>query len=342
MHWKRNVSNKIWRSSLNIVSGPRTPQRNGKVERKFQSLYGRIRAMMNDSEIDGEFRDGLWAECASTATYYDDSIINMGKKKSPIALMFKNRAKGLMNLKRFGEMCVPTTKNKIQGKLNNKGTVCVFVGYAVNHSDDVYRLLNPKTKSIIKSTDVVWSNKRYGFWIKSKNDTSVSDDSDSEIDNLKNKIETEKPFNDAPNDGKNERVASDLRQTSKLKSRFNPKPTRFIENSDSGRETVLEKADIALNLIDCLKEPETFEDAYYHPNHEERMKWREEISKEFNEMKEKGVYEKICKSELPNGRTCIKNKWVFEIKSNGIFRARLVACGYSQVPGVDYQESLSS
>jgi ABC-type amino acid transport substrate-binding protein len=53
-----------------------------------------------------------------------------------------------------------------------------------------------------------------------------------------------------------------------------------------------------LNLIDCLKEPETFKDAYYHPNLEERMKWREAVSKEFDEMKEKEVYEKICKSEL--------------------------------------------
>jgi hypothetical protein len=49
------------------------------------------------------------------------------------------------------------------------------------------------------------------------------------------------------------------------------------------------------------------------------MKWREEISKELDEMKEKGVYEKICKLELPNGRTCIKNKWVFKIKCYGIF-----------------------
>jgi hypothetical protein len=93
-------------------SGPRTPQRNGKVERKFQTLYGRIRAMMNDSEIDGELRDGLWAEYASTATYYDNLIINKDKKKSLIELMFKSRDKGLMNLKRFGEMCVATTRIK--------------------------------------------------------------------------------------------------------------------------------------------------------------------------------------------------------------------------------------
>jgi hypothetical protein len=236
-------------------------------------------------------------------------------------------------------MCVATTKNKIQGKLSDKGTVCVFVAYAVNHADDVYRLLNSKTKSIIKSRDVVWLNKSYGVWIKLKNDASVSDDSDSEIDTLKNKIETEKPFNDTPNDGKNEKVVRALRQTSNSKSWFNPNPTRFIENSDSGRELVLDKADIALSLIDCLKEPETFEDVYYHPNLEERMKWRESISKEFNEMKEKEVYEKNCKSELPNGRNCIKNKWVFKIKRNGIFRAWLFACGYSQLPGVDFQEN---
>jgi hypothetical protein len=63
---------------------------------------------------------------------------------------------------------------------------------------------------------------------------------------LKNKSETEMPFNDAPNDGKNERIARALRQTSKSKGWFNPNPTRFIENSDSGREFLLEKSDITL------------------------------------------------------------------------------------------------
>jgi hypothetical protein len=57
-------------------SGPCFPQRNGKFERKFQTLYVRIQAMMNDYEIDGEFCNGLWAECASTGTYYDKLTIN--------------------------------------------------------------------------------------------------------------------------------------------------------------------------------------------------------------------------------------------------------------------------
>jgi hypothetical protein len=31
-------------------------------------------------------------------------------------------------------------------------------------------------------------------------------------------------------------------------------------------------------------------------------------------------------------------KWIFEIKRNGIVCSRLVACGYSQIPGVDFTE----
>jgi hypothetical protein len=45
-------------------------------------------------------------------------------------------------------MCVATTKNKIQAKMNDEESVCVFVGYAVNHADDIYRLLNP-TRSLL-------------------------------------------------------------------------------------------------------------------------------------------------------------------------------------------------
>jgi hypothetical protein len=53
--------------------------------------------------------------------------------------------------------------------------------------------------------------------MKSKNHTNVNNHSDSEVDKLKNKIETEKPFNDAPNDGKNERFIRTSRYISKLK-----------------------------------------------------------------------------------------------------------------------------
>ena len=48
------------------------------------------------------------------------------------------------------------------------------------------------------------------------------------------------------------------------------------------------------------------------------------------------VWRKMKRRDLPNGRRCIKCKWVFKFKRNGIFRARLVACGYSEIPGIDF------
>jgi Reverse transcriptase (RNA-dependent DNA polymerase) len=47
------------------------------------------------------------------------------------------------------------------------------------------------------------------------------------------------------------------------------------------------------------------------------------------------------KAMIPKGHLCMKHRWVFDIKRNGIFRAHLVACGYSHVPGVDFTEAFS-
>jgi hypothetical protein len=64
------------------------------------------------------------------------------------------------------------------------------------------------------------------------------------------------------------------------------------------------------------------------------------IKKEFYDMDSKKLWKTIRKENIPKGRRTIKCKLIFKIKRNGIFRARLVACGYSQVPGVDFNKSL--
>ena len=46
-------------------------------------------------------------------------------------------------------------------------------------------------------------------------------------------------------------------------------------------------------------------------------------------------------TDLPKGRKVIKNRWVFNIKQDGQKKAHLVAKGFSQMEGIDFNEIFS-
>jgi hypothetical protein len=132
-------------------SGPRIPQRNGKFERKFQTFYGRIRFSLNCAGLKDELRSGVWAECARTITFQHNITSIKTKEVCLHELLFGGKPKLAEKLKSFGEIGVVTTKDDIQGKLRNCGTFCLFVGYSVDHANNVYRLLNLDTKRTVNS-----------------------------------------------------------------------------------------------------------------------------------------------------------------------------------------------
>ena len=65
-----------------------TPQQNGKVERAFPTLYGRIRACFNYQRINGALRESLWAECIRTCTYVENILIYPDQLKSSYETMW--------------------------------------------------------------------------------------------------------------------------------------------------------------------------------------------------------------------------------------------------------------
>ena len=114
-----------------------------------------IQAGIN-SKVKGEF----CCEVISTATNLDNIMVRPDRTKPPYTLFYNKDTKFMKHLRSFGEMAVVAIHEgkNMRSKLDNRGKTCMFVGYADDHSGDVYRFLNINTKRIIMSRDARWLN----------------------------------------------------------------------------------------------------------------------------------------------------------------------------------------
>jgi len=78
----------------------------------------------------------------------------------------------------------------------------------------------------------------------------------------------------------------------------------------------------------------TFRDILRMPN-KLQEEWKKACLEELESLRKRQVFEL---TELPHGCKAIKNRWVFNIKTDGWKKARLVAKGFFQVEGIDYNE----
>ena len=69
-----------------------------------------------------------------------------------------------------------------------------------------------------------------------------------------------------------------------------------------------------------------------------QKEWKKACHEELEFLRKQHIFEL---TELPLGCKAIKNRWVFNIKTDGQKKARLVAKGFSQVKGIDYDEVFS-
>ena len=70
----------------------------------------------------------------------------------------------------------------------------------------------------------------------------------------------------------------------------------------------------------------------------EKDKWLAASTEEFEGLIQMGAWKLV--DHPPDCKT-IKCRWTYVMKSNGCYKARLVAKGYTQVHGIDYEETFS-
>ena len=97
---------------------------------------------------------------------------------------------------------------------------------------------------------------------------------------------------------------------------------------------------VANDLTADINEPVNIDEAF---SGEHSTEWKRAADSEFNSLIENDTWELV---PLPEGKSIVGNKWIFKVKrdENGCvqrYKARLVAQGYSQTEGVDYNEVFS-
>nr|GEV75434.1 hypothetical protein [Tanacetum cinerariifolium] len=126
----------------------RTPQQNGVMERRNRTLVEAARTMLTFANLPLF----LWAEAIATACFTQNrSIIHKRFDKNPYELMNK-RKPNIKLFRVFGCRCYLLNDYEDVGKLKAEGDIGVFVGYSKESA--AFKIYNKRTRKIHESVNV--------------------------------------------------------------------------------------------------------------------------------------------------------------------------------------------
>ncbi|KAH9743963.1 Integrase catalytic domain-containing protein [Citrus sinensis] len=323
-------------NNLGIVhqfSSPRTPQQNGVVERKNRSIQEIARTMLNENSLPKYF----WAETVNTTCYVlNHVLIRPHLNKTPFEL-WKDRKPNISYFKVFGCKCfILNTKDNL-GKFDSKSDVGIFLGYS--NSSKAYRVYNKRTLVVEESMHVTFDESNPSSTKK----VIVDSDADEELqkesskDNQKdashgNQDEQHEETNVEQNEGTSQSLPKGWRHVSSHpKDLILGDPSSSITTRSSFRNTCEHTGFIS------QIEPKSFADV------ENDESWIMTMQEELNQFERNNVWELVPK---PEHHSIIGTKLVFRNKmdESGVVvrnKARLVAQGYNQEEGIDFDETFA-
>ncbi|GJV75369.1 retrovirus-related pol polyprotein from transposon TNT 1-94 [Tanacetum coccineum] len=298
-------------------SAPCTPQSNGVVERKNRTLQEMSRTMLNEQSLPQKF----WCNAVDTSTYILYRIfIRVILGKTPYELL-RGRKPTLDYFRVFGSKCFILNTKDYLTKFDPKSYECVFLGYSQNSK--AYIILNKHTRKVKESLKLTFDKTPP----PSKTSPLVDDDLDKEESikvtekkNLKNDIVDE---------------TLEIDEIVNIKESRNHPLENVIGNLN--QRTLRSQAQNQSNFFCFIStiEPKNVNEALGDES------WIVAMQEELNQFVANDVWELVPQ---PRNMTIIGTKWVFRNKldENGVVsrnKARLVAQGYNQQEGIDYDET---
>ena len=290
---------------------PKTPEQNGVAERLNRTLVEKVRSMLIDSKLPHKF----WAEALSTATYLRNrSPTKVIAGMTPHEAWAKEKPQ-VGHLRVFGCDAYAHIPKDERQKLDPKMRKCIFLGYGQQTKG--YRLYDPDRGKIFYSRDVKFNESEKEKENEANNDPVYHVDLDFSH-NGENMTDSDKCTTEQPSIECETEVVP--RRSERLRHPPDFYGTRVNVTSQNP------------------KEPKSIEEAVSGP---EKSKWEKAMEVEMQSLEENSVWDLV---ELPEGKRAIGNKWVYKVKTgaDGLierYKARLVAQGFSQKYGDDYDET---
>ncbi|GKV38633.1 hypothetical protein SLEP1_g46522 [Rubroshorea leprosula] len=290
----------------------------------------------------------FWAECMKTAAH----VIN---RLPQATLGFISPFEKLWNIKPmvshfrvFGSMCYVFVLEAQRTKFDKKAVRCIFLGYDDQRKG--WRCCDPNTGRCCVSRNVVF-DEASSWWspqevvlpdskeLEEKVQEKFGEDTCRLLD-TQEIVEKEKEI--APErtvspwqTGVREPMTEETRQGEVEEAE--QQPEQQLRRSTRERKPNPKYANIALIEASPVTEPENYEEAA------QSIEWRKAMEEEIKALKQNQTWELVPK---PNDVKPVSCKWVYKVKTRPDgkierYKARLVARGFSQQYGIDYDETFS-
>ena len=303
------------------------------------------RVMLNSKKLTKR----LWAEAISTACYTVNRVfLRPGTSKTSYEI-WKGKKPSVAYFHVFGCACYILRDREHLGKFDNKSDEGVFLGYSKNSK--AYRVYNMRTQTVMESINVVVDDVRdfSEFSTEEEIDRFIDESNEQSIEEPVHAVETSRPSVSTD-------PASADTETEQTEKRFPCIISDVIQKEPSSRVKLNHPSELILgdpkdSMVTRKKfsnvsrfacflsniEPKNVKEALTDEN------WIEAMQEELEQFLRNKVWNLVPR---PMNTNIIGTKWIFKNKSNEFGtiirnKARLVAQGYTQVEGIDFDETFA-